>query len=67
MWITVFWTKVFSRQELVWRLQKNDARGLNEQLSRVFEEMRADGTTRTIIGRYLSDLDKYLEVDCAAG
>ena len=46
---------------------KNDARGLNEQLSRVFEEMRADGTTRTIIGRYLSDPDKYLEVDCAAG
>ena len=45
---------------------KNDTRGLNEQLSRVFEEMRADGTTRTIIGRYLSDPDKYLEVDCAA-
>lgn len=46
---------------------KNDTRGLSEQLSRVFEEMRADGTTRTIIGRYLSDPDKYLEVDCAAG
>ena len=45
---------------------KNDTRGLSEQLSRVFEEMRADGTTRTIIGRYLSDPDKYLEVDCAA-
>ena len=45
---------------------KNDTRGLSEQLYRVFEEMRADGTTRTIIGRYLSDPDKYLEVDCAA-
>ena len=45
---------------------KNDTRGLSEQLSRVFEEMRADGTTRTIIGRYLSDPDKYLEVDGAA-
>ena len=45
---------------------KNDTRGLSEQLSRVFEEMRACGTTRTIIGRYLSDPDKYLEVDCAA-
>ena len=45
---------------------KNDTRGLNEQLSRIFEEMRADGTTRRIIGRYLSDPDKYLEVDRAA-
>ena len=40
---------------------KNDKRGLAQKLSRVFDEMLADGTTRDIVGRYLDDPDRYLE------
>ena len=39
---------------------KNDRRGLQEQLNRVLEQMRQDGTTAEIIGRYLPDADSYL-------
>ena len=42
---------------------KNDTRGLETQLTATLEEMRQDGTSASIIGQYLSDPEKYLEVD----
>ncbi len=42
---------------------KNDKRGLAEELDRTFEEMRKDGTSARIIGKYLDNPEKYLEVD----
>ena len=41
---------------------KDDTRGLEQQLSDVFEEMREDGTMEKIIGKYLEDPQKYMEV-----
>ncbi len=41
----------------------NDTRGLDEQLTKTFAAMRADGTMKQIVGRYLPDPEKYLEVD----
>ena len=40
---------------------RDDTRGLHTQLNDVLAEMRADGTTREIIGRYLANADRYLE------
>lgn len=40
----------------------NDDRGLDAALDKVLEEMQSDGTTAQIIGRYLSDPERYLEV-----
>ena len=42
---------------------KNDDRGLAEALSETFAAMKADGTTREILSRYLDQPDKFLEVD----
>ena len=42
---------------------KNDKRDLCEKLDQTLEEMRKDGTSKKIIGKYLSDPEKYLEVD----
>lgn len=42
---------------------KNDVRGLEKQLTATLEEMQQDGTSAAIIGRYLPDPEKYLEVD----
>ena len=42
---------------------KKDSRGIDKELSRVFERMREDGTEKKILGKYLKDADKYLEVD----
>ena len=42
---------------------KDDTRGLNTELSAIFEEMLADGTTKQIIGKYLTDADSYLGGD----
>ena len=42
---------------------KNDDRGICEQLEQTLEEMRQDGTSLKIIGKYLDDPEKYLEVD----
>ena len=42
---------------------KNDVRGLETQLTATLEEMRQDGTSAAIIGSYLADPEKYLEVD----
>lgn len=39
----------------------NDTRGINKELSKTLDEMREDGTTRKIIGKYLSDPDRYLD------
>ena len=45
---------------------QQDTRGLNEQLSRTFAEMRADGTAEEILSRYLSEPESYLEVESLA-
>lgn len=42
---------------------QNDDRGIDRKLTKVFEEMKEDGTTERIIGKYLNDAGKYLEVD----
>lgn len=41
---------------------KNDDSGLNILLSQTLEEMRLDGTSEKIIGKYLPDAAEYLEV-----
>lgn len=41
----------------------NDTRGLDAQLTEVLAAMRADGTLEQIVGKYLPDPEKYLEVD----
>ncbi len=42
---------------------KDDDRGIDKELTKVFEEMRQDGTMLQILGKYLDDPEKYLEVD----
>lgn len=42
---------------------KEDDRGLNEELSQTFDAMRKDGTMKKIVGKYLDDPEKYLEVE----
>lgn len=42
---------------------KTDNRGIDEELTRVFENMREDGSEKKILKKYLEDVDKYLEVD----
>lgn len=42
---------------------KNETRDLPEKLEQILEEMREDGTSAKIIGKYLDDPEKYLEVD----
>lgn len=39
---------------------KEDDRGLEQELSKVFEEMREDGTMEEILGRYLDHPETYL-------
>ena len=39
----------------------DDARGLEQALSDIFEQMRADGTMEEIIGRYLDEPLRYME------
>ena len=46
---------------------KDDTRGLERQLSKVFEDMRADGTMEQIIGKYLEEPQKYMEVETDEG
>lgn len=38
-----------------------DERGLDKELSKTLKEMQSDGTVKKIIGKYLSNVDKYLE------
>lgn len=42
---------------------KDDNRGICEELDKTLEEMRQDGTSAKIIGKYLENPEKYLEVD----
>ena len=42
---------------------KNETRDLPEKLGQTLDEMREDGTSAKIIGKYLDDPEKYLEVD----
>ncbi len=42
---------------------RNDTRGIEKKLTETLNQMRLDGTEREIISRYLTDADKYLEVD----
>ena len=42
---------------------KYDDRGINEELTETFAEMREDGTMEQILGKYLDQPEKYLEVD----
>ncbi len=39
----------------------NDTRGINIKLTETLRQMQNDGTTETIISKYLSDTSKYLE------
>ena len=41
---------------------KNDTRGICEQLDQTLKEMNKDGTSVKIIGKYLDNPEKYLEV-----
>lgn len=41
----------------------SDERGLEKELSNTLEEMKQDGTTAKIIGKYLDNPESYLEVD----
>ena len=42
---------------------REDDRGIDKELTQVFQEMREDGTMTQIIGKYLDHPEKYLEVD----
>ena len=42
---------------------KDDQRNICDELSQTFRDMRQDGTMKKIIGKYLKNPDKYLEVD----
>ena len=42
---------------------KDDERGMEQELSQIFKEMKADGTMAAIIGKYLEHPEEYLEVD----
>ena len=42
---------------------REDDRGLAEELTQVLEEMRADGTSAEILGKYLTDAESFLEVE----
>lgn len=41
----------------------DDTRGLEKELTETLNQMRLDGTEKNIISKYLTDADKYLEVD----
>lgn len=43
-----------------------DTRGIAEKLKETMKEMREDGTMERIVGRYLENPEKYLEVDSLA-
>lgn len=40
---------------------KTDSRGIAQQLTRTFAQMRADGTMREILAQYLDDPERYLQ------
>ena len=42
---------------------KDDTRGICQKLEQTLADMKEDGTAAKIIGKYLDDPEKYLEVD----
>lgn len=46
---------------------RTDERGLQDELSRAFDEMRADGTLEQILGEYLDEPQKFMEGSDYAG
>lgn len=46
---------------------RTDERGLQDELSRAFDEMRADGTLEQILGEYLDGPQKFMEGSDYAG
>lgn len=55
--------KIFLRLELVLRLQKNDKRGIEKELSKTLKAMVKDGSAKKILQKYVPDAEKYLEVN----
>ena len=47
--------------ELGAAFDKKDTRGLDTKLTETLNEMQEDGSTKRIIGKYLSDVENYLE------
>lgn len=47
--------------ELGVAFDKNDDRGINVELTKVLSQMQADGSTKKIISKYLSNVEDYLE------
>lgn len=45
---------------------RSDDRGLAQELSRTFSQMRDDGTTQQILGKYLENPQKYMEASSYA-
>lgn len=45
---------------------RSDDRGLAQELSRAFSQMRDDGTTQQILGKYLENPQKYMEASSYA-
>ena len=60
---TVNYVKVQCSTYTHYNEASEDDRGICEQMSQTLEEMRQDGTSLKIIGKYLDDPQKYLEVD----
>ena len=42
---------------------RNDQRGIDKKLQKTLQQMRADGTTRKIVAKYMDNPDEYLEVE----
>ena len=42
---------------------KEDTRGLAEELTEIFQDMLKDGTEKKILGKYLAEPEKYMEVE----
>lgn len=47
--------------ELGIAFDKDDTRGLHTQLTKTLQEMQKDGTVKTILGKYLTNVENYLE------
>ena len=42
---------------------RNDQRGIDKELQKTLQQMRADGTTKKIVAKYMDNPDEYLEVE----
>ncbi len=50
---------------LGYAFDKNDTRGIAEQLDTILSQMHEDGTLAEIVGKYLDNAEKYLVVDAS--